>query len=77
MFTVTYKDNSGTNIQATNIRSIDIPPQHDRGQSPDGSTANTKPQAIRLNAGIGGGGQLGAGIIIPIANVVSITVAVV
>jgi len=71
MFTVVYTPVGGTaptdNITAVNIRSIDIAPQNDR----------TKPQSIRLNAAIGGGGQLGAGTIIPIANVVSIAVAVV
>lgn len=63
MFTVVYTQNGDT-ITATNVRSIDIAPQNDRSE----------PQFIRLNAGVGGGGQLGFGTIVPIANVTSITV---
>ena len=67
MFTIVYTPvNGGSPITATNIHSIAIAPQHDR----------TKPQMLRLNGGVGGGGISGAGAAeVPIANVVSITVA--
>lgn len=69
MITVVYTPEGGTSpgddVTVTGIRSVDIAPQNDRSEV----------QSIRCNAGIGGGGQLGAGFKIPIAHIVSITVA--
>jgi hypothetical protein len=72
-FTVTYADpNGGANIVATGIHSIDIAPNMVRQEDQPGY----RPQSIRCNGGIGGGGISGAGSFwIPIADVVSITVA--
>lgn len=66
MITVTYLDSLDNVITADNVRSITLTPHHDR----------SLPESITLNAGIGGGGQLGRGTIVPIENVQSITVDV-
>lgn len=66
MITVTYLDSLSNVITADNVRSITLTPHHDR----------SLPESITLNAGIGGGGQLNRGIIVPIENVQSITVDV-
>jgi len=67
MFTVAYTVGDSNPITVTGVRHLDVVPNNDRSQ----------PQSIRLDTGIGGGGQLGAGTIIPIVNVISIDVAVV
>lgn len=68
MFTVVYTPVGGTSpaddITADGIRRIDVAPQISRDM----------PESIRLDAGVGGGGQLEGGVIIPAANVVSIDV---
>lgn len=60
-----YQDIAGNAITATGIHSITLTPQHDR----------SLPESITLNAGIGGGGQLGSGTVIPIEKVLQITVS--
>lgn len=71
MFTVTYTPAGGTSpgddLTVTGVTRIDIAPQNSRSMV----------QSIRCNAGIGGGGQLGGGFMIPIARVVSIVVTAV
>jgi len=61
MFNVTYTQN-GVTVTAT-VRVMQITPNNDR----------TAPQSVTLEPGIGGGGQLGKGVVVPIANITSIT----
>lgn len=62
MFTIVYSAN-GTNVTAQ-AQTLSIAPNNNR----------TKSQSIWINAGIGGGGQLGKGIEVPITAISSITV---
>jgi len=81
MFTVTYNPvGGGAAITAPNIWSIQMEPQNDRGQTSDGVGLNAgagAPQMVRLNSGIGGGGQPGGGFLIPLANITTITPVVI